>query len=277
MKISELKPFAKKVDLTVKALSKNEVREVASKKDSSTHRVTEALVGDESGSILLTLWDDGIDRIEVGKVYKITNGFTSLFQKSLRLNLGRFGTMELVSEDVTVDESNNVSEKEVALLSIADLKPFVKKVDLIAKALSKNEIREVTAKDDNSTHRVTEALIADESGAILLTLWDGSIDKVEIGKTYKIGNAFTSLFQRSLRLNLGQFGTLEDAPEPLENINEANNLSQKEFEQPKRFSSNNDSGGDWDSGGGRNRESRGGGNRNRSSRFERGPSRRMEY
>ena len=111
MKISELRPFAKKVELTIKAIGKNEVREVQSKLDNSTHKVTEAVVGDDSGTILLTLWDDAIDKVEVGKTYKIANGFTSLFKNSLRLNLGRYGELTDSDETVEVNETNNVSDK----------------------------------------------------------------------------------------------------------------------------------------------------------------------
>lgn len=111
MKITELRPFAKKVELTVKVIGKNEVREVQSKLDNSTHKVTEAVVGDDSGTILLTLWDDAIDKVEIGKVYKIANGFTSLFKNSLRLNLGRYGELTDSDETIEVNEANNASEK----------------------------------------------------------------------------------------------------------------------------------------------------------------------
>lgn len=115
MKISELRPFAKKVELTVKALSKNEVREVTSKLDNSTHKVTEVMVGDDSGTILLTLWDDAIDKVEPGKSYKIANAFTSLFKQTLRLNLGRYGELSEIQEEIEVNEQNNMSEKEIEM------------------------------------------------------------------------------------------------------------------------------------------------------------------
>lgn len=120
-------------------------------------------------------------------------------------------------------------------MQITELRPFSKKVDLNVKVLSKNEIREVNSKLDNSTHKVTEALVGDASGTILLTLWDDSIDKVEIGKSYKIGNGYTSLFKNSLRLNIGRYGTLGDAEAEITEVNQENNLSEKEFEQQRRF------------------------------------------
>ncbi len=120
-------------------------------------------------------------------------------------------------------------------MQISELRPFSKKVDLTVKVLEKNEVREVSSKLDNSTHKVTEALVGDASGTILLTLWDDSIDKVEIGKSYKIGNGYTSLFKNSLRLNIGRYGTLADAETEVTEVNQENNLSEKEFPQQRRF------------------------------------------
>jgi replication factor A1 len=112
VKVAELRPFMKKVDLTVKCIEVNEPREVTSKLDNSTHKVTEALVGDDSGAVLLTLWDDAIQKVEPEKTYKITNGYTSLFKNSLRLNIGRYGQLEETEETIEVNKENNLSEKE---------------------------------------------------------------------------------------------------------------------------------------------------------------------
>ncbi len=123
---------------------------------------------------------------------------------------------------------------------VSELRPFQKKVELTVKVLEKNEIREVTSKLDNSSHKVTEALVGDESGIILLTLWDDMIEKVELEKSYKIANAYTSLFKNSLRLNIGRYGELTDSEEDLAEVNKENNVSDQEFEQrPRRFGNNN--------------------------------------
>jgi len=123
-------------------------------------------------------------------------------------------------------------------MKVSELKPFVRRVDLVVRVLSKNEIREVVSKEDGVSHRVTEALVGDASGTVLLTLWDDAIDRLEVGKSYRVLNAYTSLFQRSLRLNLGRNGSAEDA-EAVEDVNDSNNVSEKEFNAPRpqnRFS-----------------------------------------
>lgn len=112
MNISELRPFSKKVDLIVKVLEKNESREVTSKIDSSAHSVAEAVVGDASGSVQLTLWDDMIAKVEVGKCYEIKNGYASLFQNTLRMNIGRYGTIEEAQAEIEPNTANNMSEQQ---------------------------------------------------------------------------------------------------------------------------------------------------------------------
>jgi len=113
MNIEQLRPYQKKVNITVKALSKNEVREVTSKLDDSSHKVTEAIVGDATGTVMLTLWDDDIGKVEDGKSYEIVNGYTSLFKNFLRLNIGRYGELKDAEAEVTeVNESNDLSAAE---------------------------------------------------------------------------------------------------------------------------------------------------------------------
>ena len=110
--VSDLRPGLRGINVKVKCLSKNEEREVVSKNTGDALRVTEALVGDQSGSILLTLWNDDIDKIELEKVYQLNNTYTSVFKGSLRLNIGRDGTSAEINEAIPeVNETNNLSDK----------------------------------------------------------------------------------------------------------------------------------------------------------------------
>ena len=113
-KIGDLTRFSKNIDTVVKVVSITEPREVSSRRDWSTHRVAEALVGDETGSIYLTLWDDAIEEVGEGQVLSLRNAYIRLFRGSMRLNLGRLGSYERVEEapfeDVNLD--NNLSSKQ---------------------------------------------------------------------------------------------------------------------------------------------------------------------
>jgi len=98
---------------TVKVISKTEEREVTSRSDMSTHRVAEALVGDETGTIYMTLWDNVLDEIQDDMVLEVKDAYVNLFKGSMRLNLGRYGSYEVIDEapfdDVNLE--NNLSSK----------------------------------------------------------------------------------------------------------------------------------------------------------------------
>ena len=113
MNIAELTPRSRHVDVKVHVIEKGPTKEVVSRKDGSTYKVAEILVGDPSGCILLNAWNDDINVIEEGKPYFIQNGYINVFKSSMRLNLGRNGQLKRIDEDIQVNQTVNMSEKEV--------------------------------------------------------------------------------------------------------------------------------------------------------------------
>lgn len=118
IKIANLKPNSKRINLRARVLEIGESKEVTSKKSGEQRRLAEALIGDETGTILLTLWDDKIEAVEVGGTYEIKNAFVTVFKGSMRLNVGRYGEIEKSSEEITEEEVNrekNLSEEKVPM------------------------------------------------------------------------------------------------------------------------------------------------------------------
>jgi len=112
VKVQSLDPQSRQINVTVKVVSKSPVRETVSRSDGSAHRVSDALVGDETGVIYLTLWDDNIEKVNEGDIISIKNGYVSLFKGSMRLNIGRFGSFERAEASLPeVNTKNNLSEK----------------------------------------------------------------------------------------------------------------------------------------------------------------------
>lgn len=121
-------------------------------------------------------------------------------------------------------------------VKIGELTPSSRAVNVKAKVVSKSEIRNIAAGRDGAPHRVCDALIGDETGCVYLTLWDDNIEKVKEGDTVNIGNGYVTLFRGNMRLNVGRYGTLEVAEEPMEGeVNTENNLSSKVYEQRRSF------------------------------------------
>jgi replication factor A1 len=105
VKVETLNPRSRRIYSTVKVVSKNPIREVTSRRDGSQHNVTEVLVGDETGSVFLTLWD--------GDIIDIDNAYVTLFRGNMRLNLGRFGSMTPSEANIEeVNTENNLSNQQ---------------------------------------------------------------------------------------------------------------------------------------------------------------------
>lgn len=113
LKVEKLTPDSRQVNIKVKVAKKGEPRETISRKDGSTHKVSDVMVGDETGSAYLSLWDDNIDKVSEGDVIEIKNGYVSLFRGSIRLNIGRDGSFDKSQEAIgEVNTANNMSDKQ---------------------------------------------------------------------------------------------------------------------------------------------------------------------
>ena len=111
MQIADLSPYSRGVNLKVHVINKGQETEVVSRKDGSVYRIAEALIGDPSACVLMSLWNETIAMVEEGSTYKITNAYITVFKNSMRLNLGRNGTMEKIDEEIQANQDVNMSEK----------------------------------------------------------------------------------------------------------------------------------------------------------------------
>ncbi len=126
------------------------------------------------------------------------------------------------------------NSEETAYIKVENLNQNSRRVNLIVKAMTKGEPRDTVSRADGSTHTVADVLVADDTASIYLTLWDDNIEKVKNEDVLDLKNVFVSLYRGSMRLNIGRYSSLEISKEPLGEVNIKNNLSDQEFEQPRR-------------------------------------------
>ncbi|MFX1513472.1 MAG: hypothetical protein ACFFCQ_12865 [Promethearchaeota archaeon] len=106
-RIEDLDSSSTAVDIAFEVLRK--ISEEAVKNQRlKTHHVAEFLVGDETGQVVLSVWDDDIEFIEVGKAYLLKGGKTKIFRSSLRLVRGK-GTFLPLQEMVWLPKNNENS------------------------------------------------------------------------------------------------------------------------------------------------------------------------
>ena len=92
-------------------------------------------------------------------------------------------------------------------MNIQEIKANQGNIILEAEVLSKQEPR--TFSKFGKEGRVCNAVIADASGDITLTLWNDDIDKIKVGDKIKLENGWCSEFKDQRQVSTGKFGKLE--------------------------------------------------------------------
>ena len=94
------------------------------------------------------------------------------------------------------------------MVAIKDLQDGMKRVSIEGKVVEKGDPREVKSRYKDETYRIVDAVVADESGSIKLTLWNEQIEQVNVGDNIKIDNGYVTSFKGETQLNVGKFGKL---------------------------------------------------------------------
>ena len=95
MKISELKAGTGNVSVSGEITNVEEAREVVTKFGKKM-RVCNATLKDDSGEIILSLWNDDIDKVQMGNKISIENGWVSEYKGNVQLSAGKFGKITVL-------------------------------------------------------------------------------------------------------------------------------------------------------------------------------------
>ncbi|MHA1132569.1 MAG: hypothetical protein ACTSQI_05590 [Candidatus Helarchaeota archaeon] len=97
MQIAEIRPGMGGINIRGRVLQMEMPRTVRSKKGVPL-RVCDAIVGDKSGRIPLTLWQKAIFLIKLGQVVEIKDAYATEFRGITKLTLGRNGRIEIIDD-----------------------------------------------------------------------------------------------------------------------------------------------------------------------------------
>ncbi|HEV2449253.1 MAG TPA: single-stranded DNA-binding protein [Thermoplasmata archaeon] len=111
-KVRDLTPSSKQVNVHAKVVNVGDAKEVMGKYG-DPRKVAEAVIGDETAIITLSLWNEQIGSIAKDDVVVIDNGYVSLVRGHMRLNVGRYGTMTKSTDPVNeVNQGLDMSQQE---------------------------------------------------------------------------------------------------------------------------------------------------------------------
>ena len=109
MKVNELEAKQGKVDIVLEVTEKSEPKTFQKwGKDGS---VCNAKGKDDTGEITITLWNDQIDKVNVGDKIEIKNGYVGEWQGEKQLSTGKFGTLEVVGKGDAPAEPEKPAEE----------------------------------------------------------------------------------------------------------------------------------------------------------------------
>jgi replication factor A1 len=173
-KIGEIKRDMGEVNLVALVVDSGEPREFL-RKDGGKGQVRTIILGDETGKISLTLWNEHASmQLEKGETIEIVNGSSR----------ERYGSVEIQTGNCTVvrKSDQHVSYQE-SITPIADLKQgMLCSVSGFVTGLG--EVREFQ-RDDGKMGRVANIYISDDTGRIKVALWG---DHVELLQGLDIGH-----------------------------------------------------------------------------------------
>src|SRR2546430_7553407 len=131
--------------------------------------------------------------------------------------------------------------EDKAMTKVKDLTPSTKQVNVRVKVLGLSEEREITSKFGEA-RKLVEAPVGDETGTVLLTLWNDQIGNVHKDETLLIDNGYVTLVRGHIRLNVGKYGTMTKSDQAIETVNTALDVSAVEYEREPRYRSGGYSG-----------------------------------
>lgn len=94
MEIKDVQPNKGNIDVVVDVVQKESPRTF--EKFGKKGKVCNAKVKDNSGEIMLTLWNDDADKVNVGDKLHLQNGWCAEYKGEKQLSAGKFGKIEVV-------------------------------------------------------------------------------------------------------------------------------------------------------------------------------------
>lgn len=178
-------------------------------RDDGEGNVTNVEIKDDTGESIAVLWNKKplLDKIDRNTPIRISNGYVKERNDELRVNVGSYGTVEVLDDS----EIPEVSEERVG---INELESDMDNVNLYARVERVFPMN--TFQKEDREGKVTNSLISDENGRTRLVMWgDHAEEAQEMNKNslIKVEGGYTKENDGQIELHLGWRGRLKINPE----------------------------------------------------------------
>ena len=101
----------------------------------------------------------------------------------------------------------HINREELPVVKISQISGNMRNLEITGKIVKKGDTREV--KTRYGPAKVSWAILRDETGSIRLNLWRQQIDKLRVGDTVRLVNAFVRVYKGEMELNIGSGGQID--------------------------------------------------------------------
>ncbi len=108
VKVMDLKPEMRNVNIVVRVIEAHEPKVINTRSGQRT--ISEAVVGDETGRVKLTLWGRAAGSVKEGDAVEIKGAWTTTFRGDVQLNIGGRDNVKAVGTD-EVPEAEEIPEE----------------------------------------------------------------------------------------------------------------------------------------------------------------------
>jgi replication factor A1 len=214
VKISDITDENKTANFIARIVSAFEVKEFT-RSDGTIGRVGNLIVGDETGKIRVTLWDNIADllkagEIKVGQTVQIS-GSVKYGYSGIEIHVGNNDALTKSEEHIEVAERAQ---------QIKDIKDGMGELNLTGKVLEISDVRTFQRKD-GTAGKVGNLLLGDSTGAIRVVLWDEKTDiltGLECGDAIDVINGYAreNSFSHKVELQIGNQGIIRKSDKKIE-------------------------------------------------------------
>lgn len=170
-RIEDLSMGLSDVDLQGRVLATDSIR-TFDRDDGSEGRVANLTLGDETGRIRITLWDErteATEELSSGQSVELVDGYVRERNGDLELHVGNRGAIERIDEEIEyVAQTTPIEELEIE--DVTDIGGVVRSADP----------KRTFDRDDGSEGHVRNVRVQDETGDIRVALWGEKAD-IELG------------------------------------------------------------------------------------------------
>lgn len=214
VKVEDIIADSKAVSFIARIISAFEVKEFT-RYDGTIGRVGNLIVGDETGNIRITLWDNiadliKTDKIKVGQTVQIS-GYVKRGYSGIEVNVG--------NNDFLTESEEQIKVTKI-VQQIKDIKDGMGDLNLTGKVLEISDVRTFQRKDGNAG-KVGNLLLGDATGTTRVTLWDEKTDiltDIKYGDTVEVINGYTqeNTFSHKVELQIGNQGMIRKSEKQIE-------------------------------------------------------------